>query len=94
MRLRGFVQLNVRGESLERRGAKNFPLEVWLIGKKMLLFPFTLGKAPRRAFIQENVFSMNMLQFLRLLLHPQQAFGYAKYLEHHVERREIGNSKW
>ena len=64
------------------------------MGKKMLLFPFSLGEAPIRAFIQENVFSMNMLQFLRLLLHPQQAFGYAKYLEHHVERREIGNSKW
>ena len=29
----------------------------WLIGKKMLLFPFSLGKAPLRAFyIQENVF--------------------------------------
>ena len=54
MRLRGFVQLNVSGEALERRDAKNFRLEVWLIGKKMLLFPFTLGKAPIRAFIQEN----------------------------------------
>ena len=50
------MQLNVSGESLERRDAKNFPLEVWQIGKKMLLFPFTLGKAPIRAFIQENVF--------------------------------------
>ena len=38
--------------------------------------------------------NLNMLQFLRLLLHPQQAFGYAKYLEHDVERREIANSKW
>ena len=28
MRLRGFVQLNVSWESLGRRGAKNFPLEV------------------------------------------------------------------
>ena len=93
MRLRGFVQLNVSGESLERRGAKSFPLEVADRQKDAFISIFSWEGA-YKSFYLGKCFSMNMLQFLRLLLHPQQAFSYAKYPEHHVERHEIGNSKW
>ena len=94
MRLRGFVQLNVSWESLERRGAKNFPLEVADRQKDAFISIFSWEGAYKSFLYSRKCFSMNMIQILRLLLHPHKAFICAKYPEHHVERREIGNSKW
>ena len=86
------MQLNVSWESVERRGAKNFPLEV-ADRRKDPFISIYCEEGAYKSFSSRKCFSMDMLQFLRLLLHPQ-AFGCAKYPEHHVERREIANSKW